>query len=193
MEIRPMHPEERPLAARVIASGMAENPIHLAVHGPDREERLRSLELSFGAILRATERPALVVSEGGEILGAAVWGPPGACPLSGERKETLAAETETLPPAVRERFLAWRAAWGANDPSDEAHWHLGPFTVRSDLRGEGLGTALLNAFLDLVDDAGFAYLETDTERNSRYYERFGFTTVGWSEVLDVLCWFMSRR
>lgn len=52
---------------------------------------------------------------------------------------------------------------------------------------------MLNAFLDRVDDAsGVGYLETDTERNSRYYERFGFTTIGWSEVLGVRCRFMSR-
>ncbi len=105
-----MQPEERTSVARVIDSGMAENPIHLAIHGPDREARLRSLELGFGAILRATERPALVASEGEEILGAAFWGPPGSCPLSGERKEPLAAEAKARPPAVRERFLAWRAA-----------------------------------------------------------------------------------
>lgn len=107
----------------------------MAVHGLDREARLRSLELGFVAILRATERPALVASEGGEILGVAVWGLPGACPLSEDWRKALAAETETLPPSVRERFLAWHAAWAANDPSDETHWHLGPFAVRSDLRG----------------------------------------------------------
>lgn len=190
-----MTPEERPLAARAIASGMAENPIHIAVQGPDREAHLRGLELGFGAILRVTERPALVASdEGGEIVGAAVWGPPGACPLSEERKEALAAEVSALPPAARKRFLAWRAAWGANDPCSEPHWHLGPFAVRADLKGRGIGTALLGAFLARVDEAGsVAYLETDTGRNARYYERFGFATVGRSEVLGVHCWFMSRR
>ena len=65
--------EERPLAARAIASGMADNPIHVAVHrGPDHEARLRSLELYFGAILRVTERPALVALEGGELVGTTV-------------------------------------------------------------------------------------------------------------------------
>jgi ribosomal protein S18 acetylase RimI-like enzyme len=127
-------------------------------------------------------------------VGAAVFGPPSSCPLSEERKATLAEEVSVLPPLSRERFLAWRAAWTANDPSSEPHWHLGPFAVRADLRGKGIGTALLGAFLVRIDEAGdVAYLETDNERNARYYERHGFTTVGQAEVLGVCCWFMSRR
>lgn len=189
-----MTPEERLVAARVIASGMAENPIHVAIQGPDLRVRQRGLELGFSVILRVTERPALVAIEGDELVGAAVFGPPGSCPLPEERKATLAREASVLPLLSRGRFLAWRAAWAANDPSSEPHWHLGPFAVRGDLRGKGIGTALLEAFLTRVDEAGgVAYLETDTERNARYYERFGFATVGQAEVLGVRCWFMSRR
>jgi GNAT superfamily N-acetyltransferase len=66
--------------------------------------------------------------------------------------------------------------------------------VRADLRGRGIGTVLLEAFLARVDETGgVAYLETDTERNAHYYERFGFSAVGQAEVLGVRCWFISRR
>lgn len=99
-----------------------------------------------------------------------------------------------LPPLCRGRFLAWRAAWAANDLSREPHWHLGPFAVRTDLRCKGIGTTLLEAFLARVEEAGgVAYLETETERNARYYERHGSTMVGWVAVLGVCCWFMSRQ
>ncbi len=68
-----MIPEEQPLAARAIVSGMADTPIHAAVHRePDRDAHLRGLEFGFGAIPHVTERPALVAFEDGERS----WGPP---------------------------------------------------------------------------------------------------------------------
>ncbi len=66
--------------------------------------------------------------------------------------------------------------------------------MRGDAQAKGIGSQLLEAFLKLVDQhEGTAYLETDTVRNVRFYERFGFETVGRDEVLGVECTFMSRR
>jgi hypothetical protein len=44
-----------------------------------------------------------------------------------------------------------------------------------------------------IDDAHVAaYLETETIRNVRFYERFGFETIGRANVLGNLNWFMWR-
>lgn len=50
LKIRLITPEERPIAARMMASGMAENPIHVAVQGPNLRARQRRLELIFPPI-----------------------------------------------------------------------------------------------------------------------------------------------
>ena len=76
----------------------------------------------------------------------------------------------------------------------EPHWHLGPFAVRADAQGQGIGTRLLEAFPALVDQRkDVAYLETDIARNVCFYERFGSEVVGRAEVPGVECAFMARR
>jgi GNAT superfamily N-acetyltransferase len=193
MKLRLLTPVEKPLAARIIANGMVGDPVQRSIHGPDVSTRLRGMELAFGATLRETERPTLGAWEDGELLGAATYGPPGSCPLPEERREALSQAVADLPLPAHENFHAWRANWGAHDPA-EPHWHLGPFAVRADAQARGIGSRLLIAFLELVDKhEGTAYLETDTTRNVRFYERFGFEPAGRDEVLGVECTFMSRR
>ena len=193
VKLRLLAPIEKPLAAGIIASGMVDDPIQRAIHGPDVAARLHGMEILFGATLRETERPTLGAWEDDELLGAAAYGPPGSCPLPEERRETLSQAIACLPLPARKNFHAWRANWGAHDPA-EPHWHLGPFAVRADAQARGIGSQLLEAFLEPVDKCeGMAYLETDTAGNVRFYERFGFERVGRDEVLGVECTFMSRR
>lgn len=193
MKLRLLTPDEKLLAARAIASGMVDDPIQRSIHGPDVAARLRGMEILFGATLRETERPTLGAWEDGELLGAATYGPPGSCPLPEEQREALLQAVADLPLPARRNFHAWRTNWGAHDPA-EPHWHLGPFAVRANAQARGIGSRLLEAFLELVDKhEGTAYLETDTARNVHFYKRFGFETVGWGEILGVECTFMSRR
>ena len=57
VKLRLLAPIERPLAARIIASGMVDDPIQRAIHGPDVAARLHGMGILFGATLRETERP----------------------------------------------------------------------------------------------------------------------------------------
>ncbi len=112
------------------------------------------------------------------------------CPRSGAKPSRKRWRTCPCRPA---KTSTRGANWGAHDPAEQ-HWHLGPFAVRADAQARGIGSQLLEAFLELVDKyEGTAYLETDTARNVRFYERFGFETVGRDEVLGIECTFMSRR
>jgi GNAT superfamily N-acetyltransferase len=90
------------------------------------------------------------------------------------------------------RILNWVGEWARRDPLEQ-HWHLGPVAVEPFQQGQGIGTAMLNAFCAVVDDTGaHAYLETDKHENVRLYQRFGFTVVKSAEVLGVPNWFMWR-
>jgi predicted N-acetyltransferase YhbS len=56
--------------------------------------------------------------------------------------------------------------------------------VDEGLKGRGIGTRLMEAYCMNLDDSHLAaYLETETARNVRFYERFGFETVDRAEVL----------
>src|SRR5712671_2351658 len=68
----------------------------------------------------------------------------------------------------------------------ERHWHLGPIGIHPDLQGQGVGSALLSAFLKTVDQQrSSAYLETDADRNVVLYQTFGFSVIGHAEINSV--------
>ena len=75
----------------------------------------------------------------------------------------------------------------------ERHWHLGPIGIHPDLQGQGVGSALLSAFLKTVDQQRSpAYLETDVDRNVVLYQTFGFSVIGHAEINSVNNRFMWR-
>ncbi|MFC1880543.1 GNAT family N-acetyltransferase, partial [Thermodesulfobacteriota bacterium] len=71
---------------------------------------------------------------------------------------------------------------------------LGPVSVLPSHQGKGIGTKLLIRFCKEVDAClAPAYLETDTDKNVRFYERFGFQVVGESEIFDIKNRYMWRH
>jgi ribosomal protein S18 acetylase RimI-like enzyme len=177
----------------VLARGMRDNPNHVAIFGPDPGKRVRALERGFAAYFRvATEQAPLCARQDGVVVAVAGVLPPGRCRLSAIQKLRLIPSMAALPPRD-----AWRAsrvtrAWAARDP-DETQSHLGPVAVDEGLKGRGIGTRLMEAYCVQLDDARLAaYLETETARNVRFYERLGFETVDRVEVLGNPNWFMWR-
>jgi GNAT superfamily N-acetyltransferase len=109
-----------------------------------------------------------------------------------EKIKVLPAAVIGNPIATPFRILNWVGEWARRDPT-EPHWHLGPVAVEPFLQGRGIGTAMLNAFCEVVDCTGAqAYLETDKHENVRLYRRFGFSVIESAEVLGVPNWFMRR-
>lgn len=190
LEIDALKFSEIAAAAGVLARGMRDNPNHIAIFGPDPGKRLRALERGFGAYFRvATAQAPLCARLDGAVVGVAGVLAPGRCRLSATQKLRLIPSMATL--AVGD---AWRAArvsgaWAARDPQ-EAHSHLGPVAVDEGLKGRGIGTRLMETYCTQLD--GPAYLETETARNVRFYERFGFEVVDEAEVLGHRNWFMWR-
>jgi GNAT superfamily N-acetyltransferase len=87
----------------------------------------------------------------------------------------------------------WHNEWARRDPLNQ-HWHLGPVGVLPSHQGKGIGTKLLSLFCKEVDAClAPAYLETDTDKNVRFYERFGFQVVAETEIFDVKNYFMWRE
>jgi ribosomal protein S18 acetylase RimI-like enzyme len=70
---------------------------------------------------------------------------------------------------------------------------LGPIGVLPDYQGLGIGTTLMQRFCKEVDACmAEAYLETDVDKNVRFYEKFGFKIVSESEIFSVKNRYMLR-
>jgi GNAT superfamily N-acetyltransferase len=77
------------------------------------------------------------------------------------------------------RILAFDAALASRHPAGPPHPHLASLAVRPDRQGRGTGTALLESYHQVLDQAGApAYLEASDERTRRLYLRHGYTALG---------------
>ena len=70
--------------------------------------------------------------------------------------------------------IVFWAHWAQDDLAEE-HWHLGPVGVEPGFQGRGIGGALMRAVCAWLDEGTRrAWLETDKERNVRFYSGLGF-------------------
>lgn len=84
------------------------------------------------------------------------------------------------------------AHWPAADLTEQ-HWHVGPVGVEPGYQGRGNGGRVMGAPCASLDAEGrVAWLETDKERNVRFYEALGFEVADSESILGVLTWYMRR-
>jgi ribosomal protein S18 acetylase RimI-like enzyme len=170
----------------VIGRAFADNPNTLAMVRGDRAKAQR--------VMRGTVRVAkfgrtcsygLVAEQGDRVIGAlnaAQWPQ---CQLSAGEKARSAPTMLRVMGTALPRAMKVVGVWAKHDPK-EPHWHIGPIGVIPELHGQGVGQALLGAFLETADEDGaFAYLETDVDRNVQLYEKFGFRVIGQLDIHGV--------
>jgi ribosomal protein S18 acetylase RimI-like enzyme len=193
--IRELDPSELNAAARVLANGMRDNPLHVRVWGSDAARREAGLAAFFSGVLAQFQPKGTVFGahRGAELVGVLAMVAPGRCkPTAGEVLRILPGLIVSAGPAAALRLKRWTDAWGRHDPA-APHWHLGPVGVSAAAQGQGIGWALMARFCETMDgENALAYLETDKEINVGFYKKFGFVTVGEGRVLDVPNWFMER-
>ena len=104
---------------------------------------------------------------------AALWIPagPGADSPPADYTARLAAITGRR----ASRFRAFDATLDRYHPTGIPHHHLAILAVRPGRQGQGIGTALLNAYRQVLDrDATLAYLEASSLRSRSLYLRHGY-------------------
>lgn len=183
-------------AARLLAASMRDNPLHQRVFasGDARLEPL--LATAFVRLLRRQMRVGCVLGayEGDVLVGVAAMVPPGHC------QPDLQEQVAMLSILARGRALHrlpwighWLRTWARQDPQFD-HWHLGPAAVDRMHQGRGIGSRLMAAICDRLDqEQGIGHLETDKPQNVRLYRRGGFEVVAEQSVLGVTNWFMQRQ
>ncbi|HWA03668.1 MAG TPA: GNAT family N-acetyltransferase [Rhizomicrobium sp.] len=166
---------DAPALARLFTAAFLADPVFDWIARPGAK-RAAGMERFFFWLLRTRAIPFGEVWTGEGA--AAAWIPPGAQSSPGGFLEQVAL----LPMFLRlcglprmGRGSAMGAAMEKNHPH-ERHFYLAFIAVAPRLQGLGLGSALLEANLKAIDVAGTpAYLENSNPRNTRLYERHGFT------------------
>jgi len=90
------------------------------------------------------------------------------------------------------RKSVWHTEWARRDPMEQ-HWHLGPIGVLPSHQGSGIGSLLMDRFCREVDACSAkAYLETEGDKNVRFYKKFGFEIISKSIIFNVENRYMER-
>jgi GNAT superfamily N-acetyltransferase len=108
---------------------------------------------------------------------AALWIPAGDEPPPAPERYDERLREVTTPWTTR--FAEFDAALDRHHPVGTAHHHLALLGVRPGAQGRGIGTALLQAHHQVLDQAGVAaYLEAASHRTRRLYRRHGYADLG---------------
>ena len=178
--VEPLARHHVPQAARVIATALADDPgyRHLMPDGARRVGELTALYRMTLADTIAHGR-GYVTTLGPVVTGALALYPPGGYPMSRARWARLGGRVAVLAARAREHsggLVRFGQLTAPGVPVDA--WYLEAAGVRPDLQLAGRGTALIEAALALIDDAGDpSYLETTKPANVAYYERFGYASI----------------
>jgi ribosomal protein S18 acetylase RimI-like enzyme len=193
IEVRDLRPAEVPEAVGVLARGMRDNPLHVAAYGDDPERRFRCHARLMRGLFRAipAQQPICAVRHG-RLVGVTGVAPAGTCQPTAIQRLRLLPSVVALGPRTAARVGRWISVWAKRDP-DESHVHLGPLAVDAHLRGQGIGSLIMQEHCRRLDRGReVGYLETDKPENVRFYERFGFEVIGEDSVIGVRNWFMRR-
>ncbi len=194
IQLRDLEPAEFDQAIGILARGMRDTAVHIQIFGADAVRRARSVELFLRSSLRSAmaRGRAICAERGGTVVG--VLG-------VAERRLTMSNVVRAaaplicrFSPAVTMRIARWYRVWQAHEPRAH-HWLLGPLAVETDLQGQGIGGAIMQAACSRADERGaILYCGTDNRViNARLHKKFGFETTAEVEAMGVPIWFMVRQ
>jgi ribosomal protein S18 acetylase RimI-like enzyme len=173
-------------SSKVLSEAMLNVPLHIAIFQGHGEKEREIIENIFFELLRDLPGITFLARINRQIVGVMRMK---SC--SGSKVSDKYAQTGDVT-NLEWRKSYWKNEWARHDPLDQ-HWHLGPVGVLPSLQGKGIGTKLLSRFCQEVDVClSPAYLETDTDKNVRFYERFGFEVVKETKIFDVKNRYMWR-
>ena len=172
-------------SVKVLSIAMLNNPHHIGVFMGNGEKERLIIEKMFFELFNNLPGFVFLAKENKKIIGVM-------------RMKSCIGKVIDEPDVSEDEYdINWRKSewfkeWAKHDPSEQ-HWHLGPIGVLSTYQGLGVGSLLMERFCKEVDACvAKAYLETDLEKNVRFYEKFGFKVVSESEIFGVKNRYMFR-
>ena len=172
-------------SAKVLSVAMLNNPHHIGVFLGNGEMERLEIEKMFFELFNSLPGFVFLAKEKEKIIGVM-------------RMKSCIGKVIDSPNIFEDendiniRKSVWFKEWAKHDPVEQ-HWHLGPIGVLPTHQGLGIGSILMERFCMEVDACmAKAYLETDLDKNVRFYEKFGFKVVSESEIFGVKNRYMLR-
>jgi ribosomal protein S18 acetylase RimI-like enzyme len=173
--------------SRLLSEAMLKSPLHIAVFQGQSEKERKMIEAMFFELLNDFPGVTFLAWMNRRVVGVMRMKSCNGRKLSDTRNQTDDSDN------LNWRKSTWLNEWALHDPIKQ-HWHLGPIGVLPAYQGKGVGSELLDRFCQEADAClSPAYLETDTDKNVRFYERFGFRVVKETEIFDVKNRYMWRH
>ena len=173
-------------SARVLSLAMLDAKLHIAVLQGNAENERREIEKMFGGLFTHLPGIIFLVKEKQDIIGVMrMKSCEGYKPVDNPKDPIDANDIEW-------RKSVWHNEWARHEPKSQ-HWHLGPIGVLPSHQGMGIGSMLMERFCREVDACkAEAYLETDVDKNVRFYKKFGFKVLSESDIFGVKNRYMLR-
>ncbi len=174
----------------VLANAFVDNPLHRSAFGRGRIDQNR---LFFRIGLRHMfVGVAFVALVDGVVAGYVHFNASPHClPAPEELPKVVATLLKPLGGALPQ-VIRWFTRWCHLDP-EAPHVHLGPIGVTPAMQGQGIGTALMNRYLEYLKQGKSAgYLETDRAENVEFYKKFGFVVQREEVLIGTSTWYMWR-
>jgi ribosomal protein S18 acetylase RimI-like enzyme len=170
----------------VLARALHDDP-HWVWILPDESRRAQVLPWFMEVCAKYCHKCGEVHTTAGKVEGAALWLPPGKYPPS---VVGMILAGMMLVPLKFGRAALGRLMSSANYAMrlhkrdvPRRHWYLSTLGVEPPRQGQGIGSALIQPALVRADAEGLVcYLETEREKNVRFYRRHGFEVVVESDV-----------
>lgn len=174
----------------LLADAFVANPLHLSAFGAGRMDQNRRFfriglrHMFVGQSFMALDEDA--------VRGYIHFNPwPDCLPEPEEIPLAMATLLKPLGEAIPQ-VIRWFSRWCRLDPA-EPHVHLGPIGVAPAAQGKGVGTALMQRYIEHLEQERIAgYLETDRPENVEFYKKFGFVLRHEEELIGTPTWYMWR-
>lgn len=177
LETRRASPADWEVVTSIITLAFANDPLWshaLARSDGSTQHHARFWQLFVEGALRY---PWVWLTAGAEATS--VWIPPGSTEMSEVQEARLAQLARGYLGSAADDYLELLTRFDAAHPRDEPHYYLSLLGTHPDHRGKGIGMALLEYVLALIDADGFpAYLESSNPANNHRYAGVGFEEVG---------------
>ncbi|HEX4442315.1 MAG TPA: GNAT family N-acetyltransferase [Galbitalea sp.] len=178
VEIRLAVAADAPAIGEVFARAFANDPVTSWVT-PDPMRRVRLLRRLNTLIAHYEGIPhgaTYVAGDGTEVVGAAIWQPPGRHPVTASSIPFSLRAGRAIGRDIPRMISAGRAAAAAR--ARNGGWYLQLLGVDPRAQNTGIGSALVREQLRIIDDQRSpATLETTVE-NLPFYRHLGFEPVG---------------
>ena len=173
-------------SAKVLSIAMLNAKLHVAVFQGNSENERQEIEKMFFELFTHLPGIVFLAKETQNIIGVMRMK---SCEGYKSVDDPKDSKDEN---DINWRKSVWHTEWARHEPLNQ-HWHLGPIGVLPSYQGIGIGAMLMDRFCKEVDACrAEAYLETDVDKNVRFYKKFGFKVVSESEIFNVKNRYMLR-